>query len=169
MPSTCYSIPIRGTPGGRWLWLQETTALPQCSGAWACKGQSISTYFHPWRTRPGARLGTQLPPAGPTFSSTAERLATEENNMLAAKNTGLVIQVASNAENGVFPCSFVSFLSNRPMYKAAWLKQRSPNAWKIGLAYPVSRVEICSYFISFYALIWHTFILHCIIFWRMQP
>lgn len=59
MPSTCYSIPIRGTPERRWLWLQEMTALPSVLepqtmkarasvhilGTWLCAEKLHLKYF----------------------------------------------------------------------------------------------------------------------------
>lgn len=135
MPSTCQSIPIRV------LWKEDDSGT--------LRGDSPLFIF--WRLSPGepahrhtlVSLENQAGrvPAGYTaFLGRPPYLIALyggwqwKNNMPAAKNTGLVIQVARNFGNVGFSSSFISFLFNRPIYKAALLKQKSLTAWKTRLA-----------------------------------
>lgn len=92
------------------------TALSQGPRAQAVKAGALAHTSVPGepagRCSPGPQLfrgGGAGREGGPTFNSAEEWLTTEENNMLAAKSTGLLIQVASNLEHNVFPSSFIFF------------------------------------------------------------
>lgn len=114
----------------------------------------------------GLSRGTQFPREGPLLvvqhGGTAWQLAREENNTLAAENTGFLIQVPATPKP-VFILAHSCPVFPAGLLHTALLKHKSPNARKTGLVYVIS-VGIWSHVISFYALIWYLFILHCIIF-----
>lgn len=114
MPSTCCSFPNRGALGRGWLCDSK-----RWQPSLVCWSLSPRRPEHQYtllslENQAGCSLGYTASPRKAHLSQHCTAAGMDGNNMLAAKNTGLVVQVASNVKNSVFLVhSFPSF----PIYE----------------------------------------------------